>query len=75
MPRSYWKNIGRPPVHGQCDCPQCRPLSWLGRMFDWLDSPAGPWSTVLVIGFCLALALAWWYLYPAPPPVTTALRG
>ena len=76
-----WPKIKRLPVRSSyhrlkgCDCPECIPSSPTGKVIDWLESPAGPWSTALVIVVAVALAAAWYWWRPLLTPVTTAITG
>jgi hypothetical protein len=76
-----WSKIGKPPTRSAyhrlqgCDCPDCAPDSAIGRALVWLDSPAGPWSTALIIAVTVALAAAWYWLLPLSTMISTAVTG
>jgi hypothetical protein len=73
-----WYGIRKPLTQAKIDTiiPEPRRRrSILGRIIDRLDSPAGPWSTMILIVFCLALFAAYLYLWPAASLVATAVKG
>jgi hypothetical protein len=73
-----WYGIRKPLTQAKIDTiiPEPRRRrSILGRIIDWLDSPAGPWSTVLLIGFILSLAAIYYWFWPTMILLSTAIEG
>ena len=68
----YWRNL-KYRKFNRCDCPSCSALTGLR---DWLEAPAGLWSTIFTVAAILVVAVLSYHYWPAAEMLAgTAVRG